>query len=244
MAYLIKLPVFEGPFDLLFHLIEKDQIDIYDIPIARITNEYLSYIEAMQDLDLEVGGQFLVMAATLMEIKARMLLPVIMVSEEEMEEEIIADDPREALVERLMTYRKYKQLAGELQDLGAEERKIFTRSVNDLLAYSPTQPQPLVNVSVSQLFNSLEQVLKRLDETQRVEEIRQEKVTVRKKMLDLRHLIEEQPDGIYFTEIFNSHTTRIDRVVTFLALLELIRLQEIKVLQEEIFEPILLQTAG
>lgn len=243
MAYLIKLPIFEGPFDLLFHLIEKDQIDIYDIPIARITNEYLNYIESMQDLDLEVGGQFLVMAATLMEIKARMLLPAIMVSEEEIEE-IIVNDPREELVERLMTYRKYKELAGELQDLGTEERKIFTRSVNDLLAYVPTQPQPLINMSASQLFNSFEKVLKRLDETQRVEEIRQEKVTVRKKMFDLRYLIKKRPDGIYFTEIFNSQTTRINKVVTFLALLELIRLQEIKILQEKIFEPILLQTAG
>ena len=153
----VKLARFEGPLDLLLHLIKRDEIDIYDIPIAHITQQYLAYIELMRALDLEVAGEFLVMAATLMRIKAKMLLPLPAVGEEEEE-----GDPREELVQRLIEYRQFKEAAETLKSSEGERRLLFERGM--VPGEDEAGPLPLAPATLFDLLDALNRVMSRVPE--------------------------------------------------------------------------------
>jgi len=229
--YKVKLEVFEGPLDLLLYLIKKEEVDIYDIPIERITNQYMEYLSLMKLLNLEVAGEFLVMAATLMYIKSRMLLPadqqVIDVEAED------GEDPRWELIRQLVEYKKFKDAALQLGRREEEQAQLFPRQVGDLgLATEPDQP--LAEVGIFDLINAFNQVLKKANEREDFREIYEERFTVSDKIEEILYTLRDQP-GMLFSELFASAGSRAEVVVTFLALLELIRLKRLRVRQDAAF---------
>ncbi len=233
--YKVKLEVFEGPLDLLLYLIKKDEVDVYDVSIERITQQYLEFMEAFKVLDLEVAGEFVVMAANLIYIKSRSLLPVaVQPPDEESEEE----DPRWELVRQLVEYKKFKDAAAQLSHKELEQSKMFTR----LPEVEPTPERPLGDVSVFDLINAFNGILKRLNHREDLREIFEENYTVSDKIdLIIKMMAGEVP--LKFTELFTSVASRAEIVVTFLALLELIRLKQIKAVQEDAFGEITLRCA-
>lgn len=226
--YKVKLEVFEGPLDLLLYLIKRDEVDIYDISLERITTQYLEFMEAFQVLDLEVAGEFVVMAANLIYLKSRALLPVsVQPPEEETEEE----DPRWELVRQLLEYKKFKEAAVHLHEREVKQEGIFPRV--------PEKPEtvaerPLGEVSVFDLINAFNSIIKRINQKENVREIFEENYTVGDK-IDLILKMVSSGVPLKFTELFASAASRTEMVVTFLALLELIRLKHLRVVQEEPF---------
>jgi len=227
----VKLERFEGPLDLLLHLIKRDEIDIYDIPIAHITNQYLAYIELMRALDLDVAGEFLVMAATLMRIKARMLLPMPSAGEEEDE-----GDPRVELVQRLIEYRQFKEAAGTLRLREEERRRLFERGY--LPAEDEAGPLPLAPATLFDLLDALNRVLSRVPE-QTVYDVQGETYDVEEKMSLIASTVAER-GSLSFEELLLGCRVRAEMIATFIALLELIKLGRIGVAQAEHFGEILL----
>ncbi len=226
----VKLERFEGPLDLLLHLIKRDEIDIYDIPIAHITRQYLEYLELMRALDLDVAGEFLVMAATLMRIKARMLLPVPTTEEEEV------GDPREELVQRLLEYRQYKEVAGTLKLREEDRRLLYERGI--LPGEEEAGPLPLQPATLFDLLDALNRVLSRIPEKSPYE-VQAETFTLEERMAALRRMLEEE-DRVDFTRLLEGCAVRLEAVVTFMALLELMRQGEVMILQTELFGAITL----
>ncbi len=234
--YKVKLEVFEGPLDLLLYLIKKDEVDVYDISIERITQQYLEFMDAFKVLDLEVAGEFVVMAANLIYIKSRSLLPVhVQPPEEEVEE----DDPRWELVRQLVEYKKFKDAAAQLGRREFEQSNMFTR----LPEAEPAPERPLGDVSVFDLINAFNGILKRLNQREDLREIFEENHTVSDK-IDLIMKMMASGVALKFTELFASAASRTEIVVTFLALLELIRLKQIKAVQDGAFGEIELQQAS
>ena len=229
----IKLARFEGPLDLLLHLIKRDEIDIYDIPIAHITQQYLAYLELMRILDLEVAGEFLVMAATLMRIKAKMLLPLPAVGEEGEEE----GDPREELVQRLIEYRQFKEAAGTLKTREGERRLLFTRGM--VPGEDEAGPMPLAPATLFDLLDALNRVMSRLPE-QTVYEVRHESYDVEEKIALIASLAAEQ-GRMTFESLLLRCRERLEMIVTFMALLELMKLGRVAVVQTEHFGEILIE---
>jgi segregation and condensation protein A len=236
LPYQVRIENFEGPLDLLLHLIKKNEINIYDIPIHLIAQQYLAYIEAMNDLNLNVAGEFLVMAATLLQIKSKMLLPV----EEAIEDEAEGPDPREELVRRLLEYKTYKEAARQLDTQERMWREIYSRS--------PSPPedmeeddQMLDNVGLFDLVDALQGILKR-NPGQKLIEIIPDNLTVRDRMNVILEALEGQ-ESVSFVSLFEASCHRLVIIVTFLALLELIRLRTARVFQAESFGPILVSRA-
>lgn len=230
MSYKVKLEVFEGPLDLLLHLIKKEEIDIYDIPVAKITDQYLEYMEFMKLLDLSIAGEFLVMAATLMQIKSKMLLPQSEVVEEEQEEE----DPRAELVKRLLEYKRFKEAARELYHKAVRQKDFFARGVTlpDLDKEKDSQEE-YFEASVFDLISAFTKVMKEVPK-QLFHEIIKDEFTVEEKMHDIFHILVKQ-SMISFNELFKKARNKMEIITTFLALLELMRLKEIVVKQSRIF---------
>lgn len=234
--YKVKLEVFEGPLDLLLYLIKRDEIDIYDIPIEHITKQYLSFMELFKMLDLEVAAEFVVMAANLIYLKSRSLLPVsLQPPDEEMEEE----DPRWELVRQLLEYKKFKEAASHLQERELSREGMFSR----VPEAEPPVERPLGDVSVFDLINAFNKILKRIDEKREdLREIFEENFTVADKIdLILKMVASDVP--LKFTELFGTAASRSEIVITFLALLELIRLKQLRCVQPEAFGEIELQRA-
>lgn len=225
MSYKVKLEVFEGPLDLLLYLIKKNELDIYDIPIASVTEQYLEYLELMRMLDLNIAGEFLVMAATLIHIKSKMLLPP---EEKEIlpEEE---EDPREELVRRLLEYKKFKEVAGILQDLEGQRKKMFTRST----AFEAGPEESFFEASLFDLITALTRVLKDVPRDV-FQEIVKDEFTVEQKVHDLLHILVKTP-ALQLSELFKKSKSKAEIIATFLAVLELIRLKEIIVVQKHSF---------
>jgi segregation and condensation protein A len=224
--YNIKIPVFEGPFDLLLHLIREAKIDIYDIPISLITSQYLHYIEIMKELNLEIAGEFLVMAATLIQIKSRMLLPP---DEEAPPEEL--EDPRIELVQRLLEYQRYKEAAGNLKSKEDEWIKIFHREPFTDEA-EKEEELLLFDLSLFDLLGAFKKILEKAPPE--VVSITRETLTVKDKMSIIMEIIEGQ-EAVRFEDLFKDIITRIQVIVTFVALLELIRLGLVRAYQEKLF---------
>jgi segregation and condensation protein A len=227
MAYKIKLDIFEGPLDLLLHLIKRNEVDIYDIPMATVTEQYLEYIELMKDMNLDFAGEFLVMAATLVHIKSRMLLPVDTEAGEEEEEGV---DPREELVRRLLEYQRYKDAAEELSDRSMLGRDVFARGC-DIPTDGREEGVGFVNVSVFDLMEAFRDILRRAPKETSIE------LTVERfKIADkINHILDVlgRDHSAPFVSLFPEGATRGEIIVTFLAVLELAKLLLIKIHQTE-----------
>lgn len=226
--YKVKLEVFEGPLDLLLYLIKRDEIDIYDIPIEHITRQYLEYLEAFQVLDLDIAGEFVVMAANLIYIKSRNLLPVHQQDEAEAEEEA---DPRWELVRQLLEYKKFKDAAAHLAEREAHQSSLYGR-IPETPEFS--EERPLAEVSIFDLINAFQKILKRVHKTEQLREIFEENYSVSAK-IEFVLKITGSRTALKFSELFASSASRTEIVVTFLALLELIRLKQIGIIQSEVF---------
>jgi len=234
--YKVKLEVFEGPLDLLLYLIKKDEVDIYDISIERITSQYLAFMEAFKTLDLDVAGEFIVMAANLIYIKSRSLLPAhVQPPEEEVEE----DDPRWDLIRQLVEYKKFKDAAARLGEREALQNSLYQRLPDAADAHPE---RPLGEVSVFDLIHAFNNVLKRLTAQENLREIFEENFTVSDK-IDLIMKLTASGVPLKFTELFASVASRTEIVVTFLALLELIRLKQLRCMQDEAFGDIEIRQA-
>ncbi len=232
--YRIKLQVFEGPLDLLLFLIRKNELDIYDIPIESVTRQYLDALRAMQQLDLDLAGEFFVMAATLMEIKSRMLLPrgLAAIDPNSTEDEM---DPRWELIHQLLQYKKFKEAAAALNDLAVTRQNLMERHVSHL---GDRLDRPLKNVDRIELWNAFNFVLRRLAEKLVVGEIHDELVTVADQMEWLLAKVQTEKSFV-FSQLFPEGVTLRRLVATFLAVLELTRLRKFRLRQNEAFSDII-----
>lgn len=228
----IKLEVFEGPLDLLLYLIKKEEIDVYDIPIAKITEQYLEYLEFMKLLDLNIAGEFILMAATLMHIKSKMLLPPDP-NEVKQEEEI---DPRLELVQKLLEYKKFKEAAGQLFEMELRQKDVFGRSFAYDIKSEQEDAKPSFEASLFDLITAFNKILKDIPKDVFFEVIKDE-FTVEGKMHDIFHLLVNTP-VVLFSDLFKDAKNKFEVVTTFLAILELIRLKEIVAIQKEAFAEI------
>jgi segregation and condensation protein A len=227
--YKVELEVFEGPLDLLLYLIRKDELDIYDIPIERITSQYMNYIQLMKMLDLNIAGEFLVMASTLMLIKSKLLLPVDDRSEDEDEDE---DDPRWDLVRQLVEYKKFKDAANHLEGLEHQQENVFS-AMGDNFVIEPDPGLALNDVGIFDLIAAFNEILKDVKEEE-LDEIVGDQYTVADKIETIRLTLQER-SSVPFRELFSERPTRGEVVCTFLALLELTRLSQLKIKQSQAF---------
>ncbi|MCX6355325.1 MAG: segregation/condensation protein A [Candidatus Aureabacteria bacterium] len=228
----VSLDMFEGPLDLLLYLIRREEVEIFAIPIVKITDQYIRYLDLMRMLDLDIASEFLVMAATLLHIKSRMLLPP---EERPVEEQIEEEeDPRMALVRQLLEYKKFKEAAGFLSGREIEQHNIFPRYVDRTFLPEPTD-SPLTEVSIFDLIGAFSEVLKRV--TGEPREISEEIYTVAEKIAAIVEILKTR-SAIRFSELFKDSLIRAEVVVTFLALLELIRLKKIQAHQPSAFAEI------
>ncbi|MCR4798282.1 MAG: segregation/condensation protein A [Lachnospiraceae bacterium] len=245
MEMQFKLEVFEGPLDLLLHLIEKNKVNIYDIPIAEITDQYLEYIDEMKRQDLNVMSEFLVMAATLLNIKSKMLLPK---EEVEVEEE---EDPRAELVQQLLEYKMYKTYAYELRDRQVDADQIFYKVPtipDEVLAYEePVDVDELISdLTLNKLNLIFQSVLKR--EKSRVDPVRSRFGEIKKEEVSLEEKMEEilsfarAHKTFSFRELLERQSSRVQIVVTFLVILEMMKAGEIHIVQEKIFDDIRIES--
>ncbi len=215
--YKVELDVFEGPLDLLLYLIKKNEIDIYDIPIAEITRQYLSCLEIMRILDLEMAGEFLVMAATLMRIKAKMLLPSSPIEEEEEFE-----DPREELVRKLLEYQHYKEISKELSELEDSQRGLFFRSVTPL--DGEDKDESIIRPTLFDLLASFKRAMENAPRSG-YHEVEPEDVSIEERMEFITNLLKEK-EKVSFFEIISGER-KLVIIVTFMAILELVKMQKI-----------------
>ncbi len=219
----VKLEIFEGPLDLLLHLIRENKVDITDIPIASITEQYLQYLELMKSLNLDVAGEFLVMAATLMHIKSRLLLPV---EDEEGQEE--GEDPRLELVRQLQEYEKYREAGLALKELEERRSRIFGRG--SIGGEEPKRTDYPLEVSLFELLGALKKLLEAVPQESPLE-IRRDRLTVAEKISQVLDVLRRTEGEIEFEGLFQGSRTLSDVVVTFLALLELMRLRMVRAWQ-------------
>jgi segregation and condensation protein A len=230
--YKVNLEVFEGPLDLLLFLIRKNEIDINDIPISKLTQDYVDTVQQMQDMDLNIAGEFLVMAAHLMLIKSRMLLPV----NPEAVEEGEAEDPRSELVARLLEYKQFKEAAQSLQGMEGIQREIFGR-LGAQEAMRPSQEfleeEPDLELNLFDLLKAFQRVLDELPENT-VREIEREEVSVVQKMNEILDLLEGS-ESISFFDAFRAAKDKSTLLATFLGMLELARLKSISIRQAQLF---------
>lgn len=232
MRYRVKLDIFEGPFDLLLFLIRKEEVDIYDIPIARIIEQFLAYMEALELLDLNVAGDFIEMVAILMHIKARMLLPRTEIEGEEV------DDPRTELVERLIEYKRYKEAAFELDDLEEKRSKLYSRKYFNFL---PGQDEITDEEYLDQinLFDLMLAFRKALDNMPKVvyHEVKKIDVTIEQQSAYIVDKLKSKK-VVLFQDLMREIKEKIVLIVTFIAILELVRNHQIEVRQSKVFDDI------
>ncbi|MFA5062741.1 MAG: segregation/condensation protein A [Candidatus Omnitrophota bacterium] len=232
MNYKIKLEMFEGPLDLLLYLVKKDHLNIYDIPIAEVTQQYLEYLNLMQMLDLNVAGEFLVMAATLMQIKSKMLLP----AEEGVTSEEEKDDPREELVKRLLEYERFKEIAGQLREKETSQREVFKRPKTEVEKNQDKNKEVYFEASIFDLINAFSQALKDVPKEVFYEVVK-DKFTVEEATHNILHLLLVKPQ-VKLSELFGRAKNKLEIIVMFLAVLELIKVKEITARQSELFQEI------
>jgi segregation and condensation protein A len=228
--YRVRLGMFEGPLDLLLHLINKNELDIMNIPIALITEQYLEYLKLMKILNLDIAGEYLLMASTLLHIKSKMLLPT---SSEAEEEE--GEDPRTELVRRLLEYQKYKEAAVELERRPMLDRDVFIRSAPMETEKSPEEKR--VEVSLFELLEAFRQILQRAT-PERFHEVILDRITVEEKLQEILSLLQSEKRSMAFHLLFPEKASRRVIVVTFLAILELVKMKRVRIFQTAPFETI------
>jgi segregation and condensation protein A len=227
----VQLEVFEGPLDLLLYLVKKEEVDIYEVNLTKIAAQFVEYIDLMRQFDLEIAGEFLVMASTLMYIKSRELLPVDQQAPVEDEEE--GEDPRWELIRQLVEYKKFKDAAAQLQEREAVQENVFARQPGKP-EFDSGQPVGKPEVSLFDLLNAVSAILKRHGQREETRDLYEDKWSVSEKIEYLVQLVKERIK-LQFSELFANTTSRSEVVVTFLALLELIRLKHLAVTQPEPF---------
>lgn len=240
MALEVQLEKFRGPLDLLLHLIEKNKVNIYDIPIGLITEQYLEYVRQMETGDLNLVSEFMVMAATLLDIKARMLIP-------KQEEEETEEDPRAELVARLIEYKTYKYMSLELRDMETDAAKLYYHEKNipkEVLSYVPpvNLDEILKNVTSEKLFEVFQDVMRRAED--KIDPIRSKFGKIEKEEINLNERISyvKKVTGtqkrLSFRNLLQKQNSKMEVIVTFLAVLELMKTGEVSVVQEHIFDEI------
>ena len=230
LDYTFRLEGFEGPLDLLLHLIQKDELDIFNIPIALITEQYLEYLQLMKVLNLDIAGEYLLMASTLLHIKSRMLLPKSSEGEEEGDE-----DPRAELIRRLLEYQKYKQAAQELEKRPLLDRDVFIRLM-------PTESEEAleeerIEVNLLELLEAFRKALERVN-PEGVHEVVLELISVEDKIEEILILLERENRSVAFHHLFSEQVSRRVVIVTLLAILELVKMKRIRIFQLTPFETI------
>ncbi|MBP1988943.1 segregation and condensation protein A [Paenibacillus eucommiae] len=247
MKVTYKLEAFEGPLDLLLHLIDKNELDIYNIPVKEITDQYLEYVQAMHELELDVTSEFLVMAATLLSIKSKMLLPKPPVIEYDdalfdMEDDF---DPRAELVQKLIEYRKYKSIADLLRDKEVERSLVYTREPEDLSTFLPVvQENPVLGLVAMDLLIAFQRTLRKMVSRNTISKIRRDEISVKDRMKEVLQLLKVRSGKFLFSKLFDYQMTREEVVVTFLALLELMKMKKLVCYQHSLFEDIVIQAKG
>jgi segregation and condensation protein A len=237
--YKVKFEVFEGPLDLLLYLIKKEEVDIYEVNLTSLATQFIAYIDTMRLLDLEIAGEFLVMASTLMYIKSRELLPVDQQVEVEGEED--GEDPRWELIRQLVEYKKFKDAAAQLQVLEERQADVFPRAPGKL-HFEVETPASRADASIFDLVNAVNAVLQRFNKRDDLRDIFEDKWSVSEKIEHLMGVLRKR-STLKFSELFEGVTSRSEVVVTFLALLELIRLKQLTATQGEPFSEIEIRKA-
>jgi segregation and condensation protein A len=236
MSYHVKLEIFEGPMDLLLHLIKKHELDIYDIPIAPITRQYLEYLDLMKSLDMEIAGDFLVMASTLTHIKSKMLLP----PPENPDDDDDGTDPRAELIRRLLEYKRFKDAAASLEQRESDWSKVYTRET-EVTPELPPDDQPLLfDFHLFDLLAALKDVLNRVPDAGI--EITAEAVSITDKIATILARL-ESVESLLFADLFDGSTTKAHIIATFMALLELMKNRIVRAVQVEQFGAIRLMKA-
>jgi segregation and condensation protein A len=237
-----KLESFEGPLDLLLHLIDKTEVDIYNIPIKAITDQYMAYLSEMQEMELDITSEFLVMAATLLLIKSKMLLPKPPFIELDSDDYEEGEDPRAELVRQLLEYRKFKGIADHLRDKELERSLIYTREPFDLTPYLPVvQENPVKGIYITDLMAAFQKVLRRLVARSVVTRIKRDEISVKDRIKELVHMLELRGGKMLFSKLFDDEINREEIVVTFLAMLELMKMKVIVCYQHRLFDDIVIQ---
>jgi segregation and condensation protein A len=229
LDYTFRLEGFEGPLDLLLHLIQKNELDIFNIPIALVTKQYLEYLQLMKVLNLDVAGEYLLMASTLLHIKSKMLLPKSLEGEEEEE------DPRAELIRRLLEYQKYKQAAGDLEKRPILDRDVFIRLMAPELEEVPEEEK--IEVNLFELLEAFRQVLERV-RLETVHEVILEPLSVEDKIQEILTLLGRENRSMAFHRLFPEQASRRVVVITLLAILELVKMKRIRIFQLAPFETI------
>ena len=236
----VSLENFEGPLDLLLYLIKKDEVDIYEVSIERITDQYLEYIDTFKILNIELASEFIVMAANLMYSKSRTLLPR---NEQAPEEDIDEEDPRWELIRQLVEYKKFKDAASYLEKRESENQKFFSAEQQTFEDKDEEEGELIINVGIFDLIQAFQGVLKRFDDEDDLTEIADDRYTVSDKIDYLLNNV-DKGEKIQFNQLFEKATTKGEVLVTFLTVLELIRLKEFQVRQKRVLGEIELRRSN
>jgi len=236
----VKLDAFEGPFDLLFHLIEKNQIDIYDIPIAELTEQYLNYIDEITESQLDSASEFLVMAATLLSIKSKMLLPK---PKQDSESELAAaeensEDPRSELMNKLLEYKKYKEISMVLKKMEEEQVLVFKKPPEDLSSIWANEFE-LADISFEDIKSAYKAVMSKKKPEEKVSEIQKDTMPLSRRVTEIYKML-RQKSKLLFSRLCNKRTSKLEFITTFLAVLELVKMKRINAVQEKQFGEIVL----
>ncbi len=239
-GYFVKLDAFEGPLDLLLHLIQKYEIDIYDIPMAELTKQYMEYVHTMQKLELNIVSEYLVMAATLLAIKSQMLLPNQEMDDESDEYE---EDPRQELMERLIEYRKYKEAAQKLKEKEFEANQIFTRPP---VQWEKEKAQVMEqgDISIYDMIHALSKIFERKKWNLPLHtKVKRADISIEQRMNEVRQIVRESKEGIAFDQLF-PNPSKSEIVTTFIAILELMKAKEIYCKQKHHFDTLMIYYMG
>lgn len=240
-----KLESFEGPLDLLLHLIDKSEIDIHEVSISEITDQYMDYLNAMKELELELTSEFLVMAATLLAIKSNQLLPKPPVFEDFYEEwQDDGLDPRDELIQKLVEYRKFKQIAEQLREKELERSLIYSREPDDMTPYMKEEiVNPLEGLHISDLIAAFQRALRRAARRNIVATVQRDEISVKDRIRDIVEVL-KQFETVRFSRLIRENMNKHEVVVTFLAILELMKMKHIRCFQHQLFDDIVINWRG
>lgn len=241
MALNVKIDAFEGPFDLLFHLIEKNQIDIYDIPIAELTEQYLSYLEDTSENELDLASEFLVMAATLLSIKSKMLLPTKQSQDVQLELAAMEDDddPRSDLINKLLEYKKFKEISYVLKTKEQEQELILKKPPEDL-SHIWAEDIPLPEITFEELKSSFESVMNKEKPEEKISKVTKDPIPLSRRVVEVYRKLRQLKSRVFFSKLYSNKTPKVEIIITFLAVLELIKMNRIIAAQEKLFGEIVL----
>lgn len=246
MTVLYKLDSFEGPLDLLLHLIDKAEIDIHEVSISDITDQYMEYLHAMKEMELDLTSEFLVMAATLLSIKSKQLLPKPPVFEDDYEDWQDDDglDPRDELIQKLIEYRKFKQIAEQLREKETERSLVYSREPDDMTPFQKEEfVNPLEGLQVSDLIAAFQRALRKAARRNIVATVQRDEISVKDRIRDIVEVL-KQFETVRFSKLIRENMDKHEVVVTFLAILELMKMKHIRCFQHQLFDDIVIHWRG